>query len=133
LKRINLKEITGITGKPFLFVERDTNDSVVLNDKGLPNLIHTSKLIDVLEQFILYGFPRDKYTKLDAIRVGNVYRAISVARKEKAAILEVDESEHDWLKEKVSADDIGVRMFTRDVTVILDALDDFERLHQKKE
>ena len=36
------------------------------------------------------------------------------------------------LKEKISADDIGVRMFTRDITVIIDALDDFERLHEAK-
>ena len=128
MKRIKLSEIARLTGKAFKLPKFDEDESLVLDENSIPKTYPTTSLLEVLEYFVLRGQPRDKYTKLDALRTGNIYRSLKAAKGKD--ILELDEEEHKWLKAKLSDDSVGVRMFTHDVGTILDALDDFARKHE---
>ena len=130
MKRIKLSEITRLTGKPFKLPEFDEDESLVLDENSIPKTYPTNSLLEVLEYFVLRGQPRDKYTKLDALRTGNIYRSLKAAKGKD--ILELDEPEHDWLKAKLGDDNVGVKMFTHDVQIILDAVDNFVKLHEPK-
>jgi len=133
VKKVKLVEVTRLTGKPFGLLEFDENDEVVLDKERKPVLKRTKNLLDVLEYFILRGLPRDKYTKLDALRVSNTYRSIQEARKNSNGILELDEPEHDWLKSKLNDDAIGVRMFTFDAPALVEAVENIVKPHEPKE
>lgn len=128
MKRVKLVEVTRLTGKPFKLPKFDDEENLILDDGGVPETYTTKSLIDILEYFVLRGQPRGKYTKLDALRTGNIYRSLQAARGKD--ILELDEPEHDWLKSKLGDDAIGVRMFTHDVQIILDAVDNFVKAHE---
>lgn len=139
MKKVKLEKVVRITGKPFRLAQFDAEDRIKTKtaERGgqqveEADVLVTTSLIDILEAFILQGIPRDKYTKNDAIRIGNIYPALKEAKKN-GHVLAIDEAEHDWLKAKVGDDSIGVRFFTYDTQVILDALDNFERAHEPKE
>ena len=135
MKQISITKVTRITGQPYLLAKRDSSGIVIFRKDrpGEPETKESTDLLEILEHFILYNFPsiaRDKYTRLDGIRVGNIYRSI---KSVKNGILELDEPEHDWLKEKIGSDDIGAKVYLHDLTPLEDALDNFERKHQSKE
>ena len=137
MKKIKLEPVKTLTGSPFAFPQFDEEEKpkVKQNDKGVDelDLMHTTGLLDILEYFILRGIPNDKYTKKDAIHVGNVYRFIQIARKDKTSILEIGEDDHDWLKAKLNDEAIGIRMFTKNSAIITDAVENIEKPHQPKE
>ena len=135
MKKITITKVKRITGQPYLLVKRDTSGRVIFR-KDRPEEAETTEttdLLEILEQFILYNVPniaRDKYTRLDGMRVGNIYNSIKAVKN---GVLELDEPEHDWLKEKLGSDDIGAKIYLHDLRPLEEAIDNFERKHQKEE
>lgn len=135
MKRVRLQEVRTLTGKPFNLLKVDDKGNLETKE-GNPNEYETfesTSLLEVLEQFVLRNIPgvaRDKYTHLDALRAGNIYRSLKAATN---GMLELDEPEHDWLKAKLKDDAVGVRVFFHNVLPLEDALDNFERKHEAKD
>ena len=134
MKKISITKVKRITDQPYIIVKRDNLGRALFknNNPNDPETKETTDLLEILEHFILYNIPsmaRDKYTRLDGIRVSNIYKSI---KSVKNGILELDEPEHNWLKEKIGSDDIGAKVFLHDLTPLEDALDNFERKHQPK-
>ena len=145
MKRIKLEEITGLTGVPFIipmFDETDKpitkmvpvfdTDGKVVRQSEEYDVLMTKNLLDILAHFILRGIPAKSYTKKDAIHVGNIYRSIAEARKDTTEVLELGEDDHDWLKNKLNDEAIGVKMFMRNIPIVLDAVDNIIKPHQPK-
>ena len=134
MKKITLTKVERITGKPYTMPKRDVSGNVIFRtDKtDIPEMLETRELVVIIEHFIMYNFPalaRDKYTKVDGQRVGNIYRSIKEVSN---GVLSIDDEELKWLREKLNDDNIGPKVFLHDLDPIVDALDNFERKHEAK-
>lgn len=132
------KKVETIFGKPFRIndykhlskeiayrCEHCGKDSKVLE----PKFIEEAGMIDLLTFLVMFGFGREKPpTMKDSIEAG---RFMEQVRQTKNSVLELEEAEHDWVKEKV--EELGPVMYGINASVIRDFLDNFERLHEKKE
>lgn len=133
MKRIRLEEVKTLKGRPYNLFQLDSKGNLVRKKENPDELetFESTNLLEILEQFVLRNVPgvsRDKYTHLDALRAANIYKSLKAAQD---GLLELDEAEHDWLKAKLRDDAIGVRVFFHDVLPLEEALDNFERLHEK--
>ena len=125
MKRFEIpKKVETIFGKPFRII--DYNHTPESADEE-PKFIDKATMVDLLT-LMVYGIPRDKLTTKDSIEAG---RFVTQLRQSKDGVLALEEAEHDWIKDVV--DKHGTSVFGVNTTVIIDLLDSFERLHEKKE
>lgn len=117
------KKVETIFGKPFRII--DYNYTPKSADEE-PKFIEKASMADLLT-LMIYGIPRDKLTTKDSIEAG---RFMGQIRGIEDGVLKLEEAEHDWIKEIV--DKHGTTVFGVNTAIIMDFLDNFERLHEKK-
>lgn len=160
MKRIKLEELKDIMGRPMRTVVRDDEGNAirepvldtrgeqvvdVIRDKdgnniGLQSAFRLKTKVmskqealpEMLMNFYM-GIPADHFTRRDALFGNKLAKNIDVCKRSKNGYLELDEDVHDWLKEKMKDEKVGVRVLGTNLAIIEEALDDFERLHEPAE
>lgn len=118
MKKVMLEPVRTIMGKPFRIPRIDS-------DSEEPEIITTTKLVDLLK-LIIFSIPRQKLTMQDSIHGTNLYNQLLEA---KDGVVNIEEAEHDWIKKKV--EEFAPQFFGVNAVRIKDALDNFERKHEK--
>lgn len=135
MKRIKETKVRTLTGEKYPLVIREGGRLVPVKDpvsgEVYPKTRLSESLIDVLEFFVLNGLPREGFTNLDGVKIGNVYRALQNARK--TGVIELDDDDHRWLANKLEDDKAGAFAFSFNAPIIIEAVENFERLHHSKD
>jgi hypothetical protein len=127
-KKINVKVIQSIEGRPYQIPTLDEDGNAATDSKG--NLItRDATTVDVL-RILIRAFPRDKMTFANIAEGVRLMHQLDEADN---STLIMDESTHDWIKKMLRDDGVGVKIFGFNLFSILDALDDFERKHEAKD
>lgn len=158
-KRFKLKEIKDVQGRPFripikddegnpileprkdsegnkiMQIPRDANGQPVPNCQSEPVYRVKTRTLDKdalpeLLKGLYLTMPGDKLTRQDTITGTRMFANIADS---KDGYLELDSDVHKWVREKLQDEAIGLKTFGLDLTVVEDAVDDFERLHEPKE
>lgn len=120
-------------GKPVLQVPRNAKGDPVPDCQPEPVYRLKTKELgkDSLPELLkgLYlNIPPDKLTRQDTIYGTRLFQAIAVSKN---GILEIPDDVHDWIKDKLKDEHIGIKIFGVDLYVIEQAVDNFEREHEK--
>ena len=115
MKRINLKTVLSITGKPMLAPKEGEEEPTEAN------------IADLLK-ILVFSLPPAKLTMQDSIEAHRLMKQIDAATD---SILELEEGTHDWAKKKV--EEFAPQIYRVNAVMLRDALDDFERAHEKAE
>jgi len=74
------------------------------------------------------NIPPDKLTRQDTIYGTRLFQAIAAIKN---GTLEIPEDVHGWIGEKLKDENIGLKVFGVDLYVVEQAVDNFDRLHEK--
>ncbi len=126
MKKINNKEVLTIARKPFLTTVEDEKGEVVMLEGSKPKT-KNAKTADLIKTLV-FNLPVQNLTMKDSREAQRVLDQLELA---KDGVLNIEDAEHEWLKGKV--DEVGPKIFGVNAIMLLEALDDFERLHEPKE
>lgn len=134
-KRINIKVIQSIEGMPLKKAVTDSvGDPIYEKDKkGKETLkLADSTTLDILDSLIRM-FPRERMTMENITEGTRLKTQINEARSTNGNVMVMDESTHDWVKKMLRDESIGPKLFGFNLINIIDAMDDFERVKEKKQ
>jgi hypothetical protein len=129
-KKINIKTIQSIEGTPFQRAVEEGGQPVLKDDGRLKTA--DANTLDVLE-ILIRAFPRERMTMENIIEGARLKTQINEAKESKDGILVMDDSTCTWARKMLKDDLIGPKIFGFNLISIIDALDDFERLHKTEE
>ena len=120
-------------GKSVMQVPRNAKGEPVANVQAEPVYKLKTKELgkDALPEILkgLYlNIPPDKLTRQDTIYGTRLFQAIAASKN---GMLEIPDDVHTWIKEKLKDENVGIKVFGIDLYVVEQAVDDFERLHEK--
>jgi hypothetical protein len=120
-------------GKQMTQVPRNANGDPVPNCQPEPvyrlktkELSKTEALPEILKGLYL-NIPPDKLTRQDTIYGTRMFQNFAAITD---GVLEMDDDIHDWIKEKLKDEAIGLKVFGVDLYVVEQAVDNFERKHE---
>jgi hypothetical protein len=120
-------------GKPIMQIPRNPQGSPIPGCQ--PEQVYRFKSqalgVDCLPEMLkslFLNIPADKLTRQDTIYGTRMFQNI---RDITNGTLEIDDDVHDWIKEKLKDQNVGIKIFGVDLYVLEQAIDDFERLHEK--
>lgn len=119
MKRVKLEAVKTIMGKKFRVPKLD-------EDSDEPQTVETTDLVKILE-VVIFGIPRQKLTMQDSIHGARLYEQLKGATD---GVVAIEDAEHDWIKKKV--EEFAPQFFGVNAVQIKDALENFERIHEKK-
>ena len=125
MKRIKLEPMLNIEGNTFPFAKRDKIGRVIRDAEGNPVFEETIKLPKLL-WFLVRLIPLDKLTAEDVVHASRFYDQMARISDN---FFEIEEAEHDWIKEKLEA--YGLKVFGIDTGMVRRALENFDRPHEK--
>jgi hypothetical protein len=119
-------------GKPVMQVPRDQKGNPIPGVEPEPVYqIKTKKLekdsFPELLKGLYLNIPGDLLTRQDTIYGTRMFQNIAAM---KDGVLELDDDIHDWIKEKLKDDKIGIKIFGVDLYVVENAVDNFLRPHE---
>lgn len=122
-------------GKPVMQIPRDAKGQPIPNCQPEPvyrvktQSLGKDSLPEILKGLYL-NIPRDKLTRQDTIYGTRMFQSIAASQN---GTLEIPDDVHDWVKEKLKDEEVGKVIFMHDLYVVEQAVDDFERTHEKGE
>lgn len=128
-----VREITrDAEGKPVMQIPRDANKNPIPNVQPEPVYqIKTKNLgkdsFPELLKGLYLNIPGDLLTRQDTIYGTRMFQNIAGM---KDGILELDDDIHDWIKEKLKDEKIGIKIFGVDLYIVENAVDNFQRPHE---
>lgn len=159
-KKIVLRDMLDVRGRPFkkvavnangepkTKVRNDMNGKAIMqvprNEHGEPvagcmpepvydletEALTKAKALPELLKLLYLTIPVAKLTRQDTIYGARMFQNINDIKN---GTLELDDDIHKWVREKLQDEEIGLKIFGVDLYIIEQAVDDFERLHEKKE
>ena len=120
-------------GKPIMQVPRNAKGEATPN--CLPEPVYRVKtkslgkdsFPEILKGLYL-NIPMDKLTRQDTIYGTRLFQSIAEIKN---GTLEIPDDVHDWIKDKLKDENIGIKVFGVDLYVVEQAVDNFDRLHKK--
>lgn len=122
-------------GKPLLQVPRDARGLPVPDAQPEPvyriktRVLGKDSLPEILKGLFL-NIPSDRLTRQDTIYGTRLFQSLGACNN---GTLEIEDDVHDWIKEKLKDENVGLKIFGVDLYVVEQALDDYERLHVKSD
>lgn len=119
-------------GKPIMQVPRDTKTGNAIPN-AMPELVYQArttvvkKPLPMLLKRLYLQIPRDRLTRQDTIYGTRMFQNITDSQD---GYIELDDDIHDWVKEKLKDEKVGLEIFGTELNVIEKAVDNFERLHE---
>ena len=141
MKKIKLEPILDPEGNKLVIPDRDIRGNLKFRGVACPacsrptevELVDTDSLLDLLTELVLYRIPIDQYTRKDSHNASEVLTQIHKCRHNSSPTLDLSDEIHKWLRTLLDDDKIGARTFRHNLPIIEEALDNFERLHEKAE
>jgi len=121
-------------GKTIMQVPRDAKTGNAIPN-AMPEPVYQARTIAIkkplpmLLKRLYLQIPREKLTRQDTIYGARLFGNIADSAE---GFIELDEDIHDWVKEKLKDEDVGLEVFGTELSIIEQAVDNFERLHEKK-
>lgn len=125
-KRFKSKSILSISGKAMQVPDFDDSGIVKQDEKGQV-ISKDANLADIVD-ILIRNFPVAQLT-MENITHGTRLKTQIFDSKDGFVI---EEAEHDWVIKMLKNDAIGPKIFGFNLLQVVDAFDDFERLHESK-
>ena len=132
VKKFQLAPVIGIEGFPIKIPQMQDGAPVTGEDGNV--VFKDANLADILD-VLVRGWPvREAPLTLENITHATRMKSQMLeSAKNGSDVLVLEEAEHDWIKKVLRDDKIGPKIYGMNTLKVIDALDDFARLHQPKE
>lgn len=129
-KKFRVEPLKGIDGEPIRIPEFDGEGNVKIeNEKPV---MKDGSIIDMAD-ILIKGFPQDRLTLENITHATRLMGQVIECKNNGGLVFEVEEAEHDWIKKMLRDDTIGAKVFRMNLLKVIEAFDEFERLHEKEE